>query len=269
MVPFDRATVTRVENRVSYGTSRGGRPVTRPAAPQDIVRDDQFLLSETDSRAELVYPDGSLVRIGQNTIFSFDANTRTLELTKGTLIFNIPKGSGGGVIKTPSLTAAITGTAGKLSTNIIAIVEGSVKLRDGQTVSAGQFARVNPDGSITVGYYDPTKILDGKLVQFNGIMPGFEALEALKVKLPPDPHFFFRDYDIFDRTQNLPSSNVRFFPVIEEPSKPEEEEEPPVVIRRDPPRPTPTPIVRPNPTPSPSPSPDLFGARRSLFNFRR
>jgi hypothetical protein len=62
--PFNQATVTKVENRVDYGTVKGGRSEKRRAAVADIVRAKNFLLTETESRAELQYEDGSVVRIG-------------------------------------------------------------------------------------------------------------------------------------------------------------------------------------------------------------
>lgn len=236
-IPFTSATVTKVENRVSYGETRGGS--RRRAEVTDVVRASNYLLTETDSRAELQYQDGSLVRVGQNTVFSFDASSRTLSLDKGSFIFHVPKGSGGGVIKTPSLTAAITGTSGKVSENIIAIIEGVVRLiPSGRLVRAGEFARRNADGTITIARFDPARVNAGLLVNFNGVMPGFNE-ELLR---PPGPDFSMPDLrymEVIHRTQNLPSSVDFFAP-------------PPPVDRRE------TRVVVPppdnaNPTPTPTP----------------
>jgi len=208
-VPFTSATVTKVENKVNYGEKRGSHSTLRPAAVMDTIKGSTFLMSETESRAELQYPDGTVVRIGQNTIFSFDSDTRTLSLENGSLLFHIPKGAGGGTIKTPTLTAAITGTAGKVSNNIIAIVEGVIKLiPSGKLVHAGEFARMNPDGSITIAKFNPDSVLDGKLVYFNGLMPGFEESFLVGKLTLPDLHFM----QIMEETQNLPSSIRFFFP---------------------------------------------------------
>jgi len=208
--PYTQATVTRTENKVSYGTVKGDRSDTRPAEPQDVVKALNFLLSESDSRAELKYEDGTIVRIGQNTIFSFEANSRTLNLKKGTFVFFIPKGQGGGTIKTPSLTAAITGTVGKVSDNLIAILDGEVVLKpSGDVVKAGQFARRNPDGTITIGNFDPLKMFDGKLMTFNGPLPGIPE------KLLGLPLLDMKDLgaiDAVDRVINSPSGIRHFFP---------------------------------------------------------
>ncbi len=234
--PYTQATVTRTENQVSYGVVKGDRSETRPAASQDVVKAANFLLSESESRAELKYDDGTIVRIGQNTIFTFEANSRTLNLKKGTFVFFIPKGQGGGTIKTPSLTAAITGTVGKVSDNIIAILDGEVVLKpSGQIVKAGQFARRNPDGSITIGEFDPLKMFDGKLMTFNGPLPGIPE------KLLGTPLLDMHDLgslDAADRVINSPSGIQHFFP---EPTP-----------RQTTPRPA-TPIPA-TPTPAPPPT---------------
>jgi FecR protein len=209
--PYSEATVTRIQNKVSYGEQKGRESVTRPAAVQDVVRATNFLLSENDSRAELQYPDGTIVRIGQNTVFSFEAESRTLSLSKGTLIFYVPKGQGGATIKTPSLTAAITGTVGKVGENTILIIEGSVKLvPSGIVVGAGQFARRNPDGTITVDFYTPGTEFAGTLMTFNGPLPPFRE-DLLAGGLKPDFNSLVTQ-ETLDRTANQPGALNNFFP---------------------------------------------------------
>ena len=252
--PLTEATVTRLQNVVSYGSAKGGK--IRPAVVADVVRSDNFLLTETDSRAELKYADGSLVRIGQNTVFSFDASSRTLALEKGTFIFYVPKGSGGGTIKTPSLTAAITGTVGKVSENIIAIIEGEVTLiPSGRVVRAGFFARWNPDGTITIARFDPRGVWEGKLVHFNGPMPGVEeeygpsrglAGASGSGGLPPLDTSAIRTFDVLNRTSATPGAIEKFFPKPPSPPSPEPE---PEVTTVAPPAPTPLPPPRPPPPP--------------------
>jgi len=209
--PLASATVTRVENKVSYGKIVGDKSETRPAATNDVVKAGNFLMSETDSRAEMKYDDGTIVRIGQNTIFSFEANTRTLNLKQGTFVFYMPKGKGGGTIKTPTFTAAITGTIGKVSKNIIAIIEGEITLLpSGRKVAEGFFARINADGTIDILPFDLSKEFNGKLMTFNGPLPGLPALPT-------------SDYDAllaafqklgiegsFETINNLPSAVLHF-----------------------------------------------------------
>ena len=210
-VPFTRATVTRTQNKVAYGLIEGGKGRTRPANSGDIVGAANYLLTESESRAELQYDDGSVVRIGQNTVFSFEADTRTLSLKEGTFTFFVPRGQGGGVIKTPSLTAAITGTAGKVSRNTIAVLEGEVTLLPSKRkVTAGEFARQLPDGTIMIARFDPARAMEGGLMAFNGPMPGFNEsllIPGRRLGLAiPDASFL----DALERTQNHPGARALF-----------------------------------------------------------
>lgn len=206
-VPFTRATVTRTQNKVSYGQIAEGKGRTRPANQGDIVGPKNYVLTESESRAELQYDDGSVVRIGQNTVFSFEAESRTLDLKEGTFTFFVPRGQGAGTIKTTSLTAAITGTAGKVSPNTIAVLAGEVTLiPSGRKVRAGEFARMMPDGRIIIARFDPARAIDGALMAFNGPMPGFDEERLLpgrrlQLAMPNTSGF-----DSLDRTQNHPAA---------------------------------------------------------------
>ena len=238
--PFTSATVTRVENKVSYGKVIGDKSETRPAAANDVVKASDFLLSESDSRAEMKYDDGTIVRIGQNTIFSFEANTRTMNLKQGTFVFYMPKGKGGGTIKTPSFTAAITGTIGKVSKNIIAIIEGEITLLpSGRKVSEGFFARVNPDGSIDILPFDITKEFDGKLMTFNGALPGLPVSSYAAVLAA------FEKLGIqgsFETINNLPSAILQFNGTQTIPSPTPDRKKPGPITPTPTPAPTSTPV---------------------------
>lgn len=64
----------------------------------------------TDSRTELTFTDETLARVGANSIFTFTAGTRSMELKDGAMLLRVPKNSGGAKINTAAVTAAITGT---------------------------------------------------------------------------------------------------------------------------------------------------------------
>ena len=243
--PYREATVTRTQNKVSYGMVKGDRSELRPAAVDDVVRASNFLQTETDSRAELKYEDGSLVRIGQSTIFSFEAITRTLLLNKGSMIFYVPKGSGGANIKTPSLTAAITGTVGKVSSNYIVIIEGSIMLKpSGRVVNAGQFARFEENGSISIDFYDQSQVLEGKLMNFNGPLPvlsdkvfarsggestplGQTSFGSLGSGWPWKPDF--SAFDGVNRAGNLPGAQEKFSREVAGPTPVKKADDPPII----------------------------------------
>jgi len=184
VMPFTSATVTRVENHVTIG-SHGGGP-EHPAMVHDVVEAQSYLTTQDDSRAELEFPDHSIVRVGQDSVFSFDAESRTLSLEKGALIFYVPPGSGGGTIKTPSLTAAITGTVAKVSKNLIAVLSGEIKTPWG-TVHSGE-AIDALSGNIRIFDYDTSEAMTGRLMGFGGPLPELPQVggENNKVYKQPD-----------------------------------------------------------------------------------
>jgi hypothetical protein len=188
-VPFDSATVTRVENKVSVGQGRDGRATQqRPATVSDVVGAQDYVLTETESRAELQFRDKSIVRVGQNTVFSFDAGSRTLSLQKGAMLFYVPPGTGG-KIKTPSLTAAITGTIGKCTPNLIAVISGSLDTPWG-VVNAGQAIRWE-NGRAIIFKYDPKEATTGLLWAWGPLpeLPGVQRFFDPRYG-PPDQHWF-------------------------------------------------------------------------------
>ncbi len=214
VMPYTQATVSRLQNKVSYGDT--ANRATRDAKVSDVVKAATYLLTETDARAELKYDDGSIVRIGQNTVFTFEADTRSLSLEKGSLVFYIPKGSGGGTVRTASITAAITGTIGKVTENLIAILEGEITLiPSGKKVPAGFFARANLDGTISVLPFDIDKALGGTLMKFGGPLPKFDEGKLRASVLQPSPTLESGVppwIETLDRTQNHPSAQEHYLP---------------------------------------------------------
>lgn len=127
--PLESATVTRVENKATVAEIRGGQAIdAHPARLSEVISTSSFLQTSIDSRAELEFLDKSLLRVGPNTIFSFDARSRTLSLEKGDMLFYLPPGRGGVKLKTAALTAALTGTVVFLSPRGIVALDGTVTL---------------------------------------------------------------------------------------------------------------------------------------------
>jgi filamentous hemagglutinin len=125
------------------------------AAVNDIFSMPDVLRTGPDSRAELDAVDGTITRVGANTIFSFDPLNRTIDLQQGSLLFHSPKGKGGGTIRTGSATASVIGT----TIIITATPNGGFKLLDlegqaevrflngiNQTLEPGQMTFILPSG---------------------------------------------------------------------------------------------------------------------------
>jgi hypothetical protein len=105
--PLNEATVTRVVRNVEV-IPDGGAPT--PAAVGEVIRGGSDVRTGRDSRAQLTFPDQTLARLGENTLFSFQRGTRALDLEGGAILLQVPKDAGGATIRSAPVTAAITGT---------------------------------------------------------------------------------------------------------------------------------------------------------------
>ena len=127
----------------------------RPAGIDAIFRIPDVLRTGPASRAEMVAEDRTITRVGANTIFSFDQANRSIRLEKGSLLFNSPKGKGGGNIHTTAATAAVLGTTIIVTTTPdggfkVLALEGraEVNFQNGrrQRLDSGQMTFVLPGG---------------------------------------------------------------------------------------------------------------------------
>ncbi len=123
------------------------------ASVDGLFKMPDVLRTGPGSRAELVAADNTITRVGANTIFSFDAATRSIHLEQGSLLFNTPRGKGGGSIHTAAATAAVLGTTIIVVTTPsggfkVLTLEGTaeVKFLSGlnRTIHAGQLIFVLP-----------------------------------------------------------------------------------------------------------------------------
>ncbi len=88
----------------------------RPVAQGAVVENENVVRTGTESRAELEFTDLTLARIGANSIFTFDAQARSLACERGAVLFSKPTNSGRVEIRSGAVTAAITGSTGFVST---------------------------------------------------------------------------------------------------------------------------------------------------------
>jgi hypothetical protein len=112
---LDRATITYLQNDVAVAdvkmlnTSGGQVNKTAATLNQPVTRDNAIITGDK-SRVEMKFNDGSVVRLGQFTVFSFKEGTRDINLKQGSALMNVPPGMGRTNIKAAAVTAAITGT---------------------------------------------------------------------------------------------------------------------------------------------------------------
>jgi hypothetical protein len=110
---LSQAVVRQKVNVVTIASSQSAE--ARPASTGSIVRDDNVVRTGTESRAELEFQDLTLARLGANSIFSFDAQGRTLTCNQGAVLFAKPSNSGRVEVRAGSISAAITGSTGFIS----------------------------------------------------------------------------------------------------------------------------------------------------------
>lgn len=153
---IDQATLTEVVNSVSIIEPASKK--TSAARVQQVFNAPNVLRTGADSRAEMVSPDQTVTRVGQSTLFSFEPNSREIQLQKGSILFQSPSGKGGGNIRTPAASAAVLGTTLIVTTTKnggfkVLLVEGKgrVKAADGtvRILKGGQMVYALPGGRLS------------------------------------------------------------------------------------------------------------------------
>ncbi len=129
-----------------------------PAKAGDKLLPPNVLKTGADSRAELVAEDKTVTRVGSNTIFSVEANSRDVNLAQGSVLLHTPSGRGGGRIKSAGATASVLGTTLAVSANPdggfkTSLLEGKGEVKDpkGGKVGlvAGQVTFAKPGGGLS------------------------------------------------------------------------------------------------------------------------
>ena len=180
-----QAEITRIYNTVEVVSSGGA---TKIASVNEKVRGDQAVRTGVQSRAELLFGDQTLTRLGANTYFSFSNGTRDMELNSGTMMLQVPKDAGGAQIRTAAVTAAVTGTTvlvetGGTGTNAYAkyvVIEGTMRIflkdRMGESIllQPGQMI-ILPQNAVRLP--NPVNVDLKRLLRTSRLMRGFKSTE--------------------------------------------------------------------------------------------
>jgi hypothetical protein len=145
-VNFEKATISYIQNDVAVADikllSLDGNAVkkTNASLNQPITKENAVVTGDK-SRAELKFNDGSVVRLGQFTVFTFKEGTRDIDLKQGSALMSVPKGMGRTNIKAAAVTAAITGTTVLFQAfegfAAIYVYEGTVEGPNGEVLGPG------------------------------------------------------------------------------------------------------------------------------------
>ena len=150
--PISESIVTDIIKDVSVVDAS-----TKAAAPTSLsalVKAPNLVRTGPESRAELTAPDQTVTRVGANSVFAFEPESRAVRLEKGSVLFHSPKGKGGGVIKSGGASAAVLGSTlicsaaadGTFKTVFLEGKDCVVTLKNGKSVTLhpGQMVVVLP-----------------------------------------------------------------------------------------------------------------------------
>jgi len=181
--PEKEAHVTQIIKDVQLLPS--GSPA-QPAAINDKVDENTGVKTGEESRSELTFTDLTITRLSANTVFSFNKAGREVQLGSGSILFRVPKNSGGGSIRTQAVTVGITGTTvifecSRLGDGQLTVLEGSANLRlvkypdQSRDVSAGQMLDVKA-GATTLS--TPVEVNLNEIMRKSPLITDFPPLPS-------------------------------------------------------------------------------------------
>jgi len=150
------------------------------------------------SCTELTFQDSSLLRMGQNSHFSFDSKERMIHLEKGAMLMHVPPGNGGVSVETGGVVGAVSGSTvmatadgkGNFGFVVMETEGGSGKItgKDGTvtTLTSGQMGVIsaNQSGGATVKDINVTALMGSSPLfsEFSTPMAGAEKMQAVAQK---------------------------------------------------------------------------------------
>ena len=257
-----QARVSQVIQDVRLLESHGA---PRPAAVNDKLTEEMGVRTGVQSRAELIFGDLTLTRLGANTIFSFKQGARELDLTSGAVLLQVPPNQAPVRVNTSAVTAAVTGGTAMLSTGPptkFMVLEGTGTFypvghpEKAVTVRSGEMMMVTADRRMT----KPEKFDVKLVVQTSGLIKNFPPLENLPLIMTVVDQQIAEQQLAAATSQPLVKSLVDVIGTTDQNANAN-----PVVLVSNstptPPPPTPAP-----PTPSPSGTPIKFGTPATIIS---
>jgi hypothetical protein len=151
-----------------------------------------------ESCTELTFQDSSVLRMGQNSHFSFDSKERMVHLEKGAMLMHVPPGNGGVSVESGGVVGAVSGSTvmatadgkGNFGFVVVETEGGSGKItgKDGSvtTLTSGQMGVIsaNQSGGATVKEVNVTALMGSSPLfsEFSTPMAGAEKMEAVAQK---------------------------------------------------------------------------------------
>lgn len=122
-----QAAITRIQNRVEAKVGA----TWLPARLHMSLYAGNKIRTGANSKAQLMYTDGTVTRLGSQTILTVQG--RQINLNRGKIFVRAKKGGGGLKVRTPSAVAAVTGTEFTVevasdNSTVVTVIEGSVNV---------------------------------------------------------------------------------------------------------------------------------------------
>jgi len=181
--PSDEARVTRVKNHVKLENSKN---VAHVASINDIVDEETVVRTGNESRAELAFSDGTVVRLAAHTAFDFDRGTRGLNVRDGAVLVQAPKGARGATIHAGGVAASVAGTTVMIEYHPgvykFLVLEGTGRLYrpghvgDSVLVAPGQLVFGNPEAAVS----DPVDVDIARFIKTSRFITDFPPLRSEK-----------------------------------------------------------------------------------------
>lgn len=149
------AEIYKVRNQVDI--NYGKKPDWNPAEIGDVIAPEDSVRTGANSRADILFNEGTLVRTGAGTTFRFPTGKRSFELTSGAALIMIRPEQGQSTISTPEAQVTSQGTAlfvqhdPKTSSSLVGVLTDSpaglvkVESANGEVtlrLQAGQFVSI-------------------------------------------------------------------------------------------------------------------------------
>lgn len=191
-----RAEIYKTRNQVELNSAQN--PNWFKAQPGDVIVPQDSVRTGANSRADILFNEGTLVRTGAGTTFRFPPGKRSFELTSGAALIMIRPDQGQSTINTPEAKVVSQGTAlfvqhnPEINSSLIGVLTNSpaglveVTSADGKIslqLQAGQFVSIVQgvvglvEHFVLPMFYETVELSAGL-----GMEP--EALEALLAQEP-------------------------------------------------------------------------------------
>lgn len=192
--PLEAGAFSAVKNSVLNTDGAEKKPAQKDAK----ITEGNKVDTGAGSCTEMTFTDSSVLRMGQNSHFSFDSKERIIKLGQGTLLMHVPPGNGGVSIEGGGVVGAVSGSTVMASNDgkgnfAFAVLEsdggaGQITNKDGSVTPLipGQMGVVSPNrpGVSTSFEVNVTGLMESSplFTEFTNPIPGNEKVAAVAEK---------------------------------------------------------------------------------------